>query len=202
MTSMIIHLVDIPTLSFNQNFERIQSQTPKGVFCYDYRMSSMLIIIRGNSGSGKTTIAKALREKLGSNTMLLSEDVIRREILKSKKDDPNNPTAQLIEDMALYGNAIGYDVIVEGILNKKKYGDMLNDLTRRFHGQIHIFYFDILFTETLRRHGTKPNANEFGEKEMREWWKEKDYLDINNEKYITSDMTPEETLDFIYSAVQ
>lgn len=42
-----------------------------------------LITLRGNSGSGKTTIAKALQEKFGKNTMLLSQDVIRRDILKT-----------------------------------------------------------------------------------------------------------------------
>lgn len=29
-----------------------------------------LIILRGNSGSGKTSVAKALQEKFGPNTML------------------------------------------------------------------------------------------------------------------------------------
>lgn len=32
----------------------------------------------------------------------------------------------------------------------------------------------------------KPNAHEFGEKELRSWWIEKDYLDTSNEKYISS----------------
>lgn len=35
-----------------------------------------LIILRGNSGSGKTTVAKALQEKFGPNTMLLSHDMV------------------------------------------------------------------------------------------------------------------------------
>lgn len=33
-----------------------------------------LITLRGNSGSGKTTIARALQEKFGKNTMLLSQE--------------------------------------------------------------------------------------------------------------------------------
>lgn len=45
-------------------------------------MESVLVVLRGNSGSGKTTIAKSLQEKLGARTMLISQDVIRREILK------------------------------------------------------------------------------------------------------------------------
>ena len=40
-----------------------------------------LIILRGNSGSGKTSISKALQEKFGPNTMLLSHDMVRMEIL-------------------------------------------------------------------------------------------------------------------------
>lgn len=164
-------------------------------------MNSKLIILRGNSGSGKTTAAKKLRNKLGSNTMLISQDVIRREILKVK-DDPNNPAIQLIQDMAIYGNSIGYNVILEGIFSKKKYGNMLEDLINKFHSQAHVFYFDVSFEETLRRHATKPNAHEFGEKEMREWWKEKDYLDFKEEKFITNEMSPEQTLNLIYDSVK
>lgn len=40
-----------------------------------------LIILRGNSGSGKTTIAKELQKRFGTNTMLISQDVIRRDML-------------------------------------------------------------------------------------------------------------------------
>lgn len=32
-----------------------------------------LIILRGNSGSGKTTVAKELQKKFGYNTMLISQ---------------------------------------------------------------------------------------------------------------------------------
>lgn len=42
---------------------------------------SKLIILRGNSGSGKTTVAKALQEKLGYNTMRISQDEVRRNML-------------------------------------------------------------------------------------------------------------------------
>lgn len=40
-----------------------------------------LIILRGNSGSGKTSAAKALQEKFGPNTMLISHDMVRMQIL-------------------------------------------------------------------------------------------------------------------------
>ncbi len=162
-------------------------------------MESKLIILRGNSGSGKTTVAKMLRDKLGSKTMLISQDVIRREVLKVK-DDPNNPAIELIKHMALFGNNIGYNVIIEGIFSKKKYGKMISELTHVFRGRVNPFYFDISFDETLRRHQLKPNKHEFGEKEMREWWKEKDYLGFQNEKFITTQMTQEDALTYIYNS--
>ena len=42
---------------------------------------SKLIILRGNSGSGKTTVARALQRKFGRNTMVISQDIIRRDML-------------------------------------------------------------------------------------------------------------------------
>ena len=36
-----------------------------------------IIILRGNSGSGKTTVARALQKKFGYNTMMISQDGIR-----------------------------------------------------------------------------------------------------------------------------
>ena len=42
---------------------------------------SKLILLRGNSGSGKTTVARALQRKFGRNTLLLSQDTVRREML-------------------------------------------------------------------------------------------------------------------------
>ena len=47
-----------------------------------------LIILRGNSGSGKTTVAKELQGLFGRNTMLISQDVVRRDML-GVKDDRN-----------------------------------------------------------------------------------------------------------------
>jgi len=37
---------------------------------------SAIIILRGNSGSGKTTIAQELQKKFGLGTMLISQDVV------------------------------------------------------------------------------------------------------------------------------
>ena len=57
-----------------------------------------LIILRGNSGSGKTTIAKELQKKFGRNTMLISQDMIRRDMLKVK-DGKNTLAVPLMKEL-------------------------------------------------------------------------------------------------------
>lgn len=167
-----------------------------------------LIIIRGNSGSGKTIIAKQLQQDfqprfvkdLGHGTMLVSQDVIRRDILRTK-DGPNNPSIQLIKDTATYGLSIGFDVIIEGILVRDVYGAMLRELSALFV-ETHVYYFDISFEETLRRHQTKPNAHEFGEEEMRRWYVAKDVLNLPSEKLFTDNQSQDEILRAILNDLQ
>ncbi|MBC7764458.1 kinase [Microbacteriaceae bacterium] len=163
-------------------------------------MTQRLIILRGNSGSGKSTIAKELQLKLGHGTMLIPQDVIRREILRVE-DKTDNPSGELISMIATYGNKIGYDVIIEGIFSNEKYRAMLLDLIEKFSGRSYVYYFDISFSETVKRHQNKANSNEFGEKAMREWWKEKDYLGTQNEIIITDDMSKDQILKNILADI-
>lgn len=159
-------------------------------------MNSRLIVLRGNSGCGKTTTAKLLQRELGHGTMLVSQDVVRRDMLYVP-DEMNNLSIQLIYDLCMYGNRLGATVILEGILSKKRYGDMLKKLLRDFSGDTDVYYFDVPFEETLRRHAGKANAHEFGEEEMRKWWKDKDTLGTEGERVIGEDMTQEEIVCLI-----
>ena len=158
-------------------------------------MTSKLIIIRGNSGSGKTTVAKELRSRIGGglsgNTLLVQQDVLRRDMLRERDMLEKRSVIKLIELVVEFGRRQGRIVILEGILATKKYGPMLHQLASQFD-EAHVYYLDIPFDETLRRHATKPNAHEFGEKEMREWWNEKDYLHIDGEKLLDKSKSVED----------
>lgn len=162
-------------------------------------MKPALIILRGNSGSGKTTTAKLLQQRLGEDTMLVSQDVVRREMLHTE-DTAGNPAIELIYDLCSYGRKIGYTVILEGILSTKKYGDMLARLLADFAGNHYVYYFDVSFEETVRRHFTKPNFHEFGEAEMRAWWKEKDYLGVPGEVLIDENMSQKDVVQMMADA--
>lgn len=145
-----------------------------------------LIIIRGNSGSGKSTIAKELQKRLGNNTMLISQDIVRREML-SVKDGENTLALPLLKELLSYGYQHSEIVILEGIMNSDWYKTLFEEAIRLFGSQIYAYYFDISFNETLKRHQTRDKWKEFGEEVMRRWWKEKDLSDVLDEVCITDD---------------
>lgn len=129
-------------------------------------MESRLIMLRGNSGSGKTTVAKALQEKFGRNTMRISQDVVRREMLKVT-DGPDAKALPLLQELLRYGAAHSPVVILEGILNAEWYAPLFQTAKETFGDHIHAYYYDLPFVETLKRHQTKPNRHAFGEAAMR-----------------------------------
>ena len=136
---------------------------------------------------------------MGYETMLIQQDVVRREMLRVQ-DLPGNPSIKLIYDLAMYGRDIGFDVIIEGIFHADKCTEMFKNIITDFKGETHVYYFDIPFEETLRRHDTKLlEREEYGETEMRSWWREKDYLGVPNEQAITEQMSKDEIINRIYA---
>lgn len=158
---------------------------------------SKLIILKGNSGSGKTTTAKKILSSLPKGSaMLISQDMVRREIL-AVDDLPNNPSLALIFEMAKYGNKNFDYVIIEGIFSTARYKQMFEELYDLFNGNVSSFYFDISFEETLKRHSRRDKAKEFGEKEMKSWWLEQDRLNFPKEIIISENQSQDEVLQLI-----
>lgn len=133
---------------------------------------STLIIIRGNSGSGKSTVAKLVRDGLAGKVAFVEQDYIRRVILR-EKERGSIDNIVLIKQTVQFALKQNYIVILEGILNMSRYGDMLKEV-RCFADKNYSYYIDVSLEETLARHKTKSNAHEFGEEQIREWYKEKD----------------------------
>ncbi|MCD8328230.1 MAG: hypothetical protein LUC25_03940 [Ruminococcus sp.] len=89
-------------------------------------------------------------------------------------------------------------IILEGIMNADWYHPLFEFAAELFGKEIYAYYFDVPFEETLKRHQTRSKRQEFGEKEMRRWWREKDFSDVLNEKRITSYMSMESIVTEIY----
>lgn len=151
-----------------------------------------LIVLRGPSGSGKSTVARAVRSAQTTPTALVEQDYMRRILLK-EKDVPNGVNIELIKRTALLALEHSYNVIMEGIFDKGRYASMFKEILRVHPDHNYFYYFNISFDETLRRHKQKPNRDEFGEAEMRRWYKELDLFDFVSEEIISESSTLDET---------
>ncbi len=159
-----------------------------------------LVILRGNSGSGKTTVAKGLQRKFGRNTLLISQDMVRREMLIAE-DGVNTAAIPLMQELLVYGRKHSEVSILEGIMYADWYRPLFECAIREFGDEIYAYYFDLPFEETVRRHQSRSKSQEFGAEKMREWWREKDYMGLISEHIITAESTAEESIDLIYQQV-
>ncbi|MGT2896475.1 kinase [Streptococcus entericus] len=159
-----------------------------------------LILIRGNAGSGKTTLATVLQQQLGENTLLLSQDLLRRTMLNAK-DGTNTPTIPLLMSLLDTGKTLCDTIIIEGIFRSDWYAPVFDKIAEQFSDQLHAYYYDLPFEETLRRHQTRAKAAEFGEEALRRWWVDKDYLTQIPETLLPQNLSLEEAVQLVLAEV-
>lgn len=134
--------------------------------------STRLLVLRGDSGSGKTTTAAALRPLLGTKTAVIHQDYFRRELLAGGEEESRSvDAAQLVEAVACQSLNLGYNVILDGIFNLREYSARLEHLWRNHRGVTRIYQFDVGFEETARRHETRDLRHAFTVGSMREWYR-------------------------------
>lgn len=160
-----------------------------------------LIVLRGPSAAGKTTAAKSLFAAAPDHTVLLEQDQYRA-LFKPPGGDPGVQTLQrIIVHNTLTALRDGYDVILEGILNRRAYADALATLFAEHPARNHLFYFDVSLEETLRRHAARHSANLSTEQDMRGWYRDKDVLGYDFERVIPESSSPAQTLATIRRTV-
>ncbi len=160
-----------------------------------------LIVLRGNSGAGKSAVAAMLREAFGRGLAWVSQDLLRRNILK-EKDQPGGVNIGLIDQVVRYCLDQGYHVVLEGILSADRYGQMLAGLRQDHLGVSRFYYLDVSMAESLRRHATRQQAREFGPGHMRAWYRQRDFLTAVDECVIPETSTLEETVRLILDDTQ
>lgn len=153
--------------------------------------TTRLIVLRGNSGSGKSTVAREIRKAYGHGLAIVEQDYLRR-ILLREHDVPGAPNIGLIDQTVRYALNHNYHVVLEGILYASHYGEMLHGLQRDHLGSTYFYYFDLPFEETARRHTSRPQADEFTVEDMRGWYRPRDTLSFDNERVLDASLSARE----------
>jgi gluconate kinase len=154
------------------------------------RDRARLIVLRGNSGAGKSTVARELRAELGRGVAIVDQDTVRRKLLR-ERDVEHGVNIGLIEHIARYILANGNVVILEGILHAGRYGEMLRRLHHDFGGGW--YFLQVTWEESLRRHQTRPQRADFTLEQMREFPRA-DLLDGINELIVPEHSTAADTV--------
>jgi adenylate kinase family enzyme len=141
-----------------------------------------LIVIRGNSGSGKTTAAHEVRRRYGRGCALVEQDYLRRTVLREHDRAEGAVAPGFIAATVRHLLGAGYHVVLEGILHRERYADALTELIGEHRGPSHVYYFDVAWEETVRRNA----ARGFTAGEMRDWWAPDDRLGVPAERVLTA----------------
>jgi predicted kinase len=128
----------------------------------------MLIVLRGNSGSGKSTIATQLQSRLPGRTAVLSQDYFRRVVYNEREQD-SLAHADLLEVAAAHALGAGQHVILDGIFNAARYSPML-ERVRSLSDDSRFYAYDLSLKETLRRHQSRSKVVDFTSEELSSWY--------------------------------
>lgn len=150
-----------------------------------------IIIIRGNSASGKTSLAKAIQSQFPEKCIILSQDIIRRDLLGAH-DSFDTPTITLLIHLIDFSYPKFNFIIIEGILRKDWYQPIWDHLLDNYQNDCQAYYYDLSFEETVKRHASRTKSNDFGQDALKKWWNDKDFLDLFNEQILSSELSIDE----------
>lgn len=146
-----------------------------------------LIVIRGNSGAGKTTTAREVRRRYGRGCALVEQDYLRRIVLREHDCTDMGPVAPgFIVATVRHLIGAGYHVVLEGILHAERYAVPLRRLIDEHHGPSHAYYLEVPFAEAVRRNA----ARGFTAEQMLGWYAPDDLLGVPGERVLTGSDDP------------
>ncbi|WP_433575007.1 AAA family ATPase [Nocardia brasiliensis] len=160
---------------------------------------AVLVVIRGNSASGKSTVAARVQCRFERGTCaLVAQDTVRREMLR-ESDNAGAFNIRLIEQIAAACLREGHVVLVEGILTAMKYGAMLERLAR--HGPSLFYSFDLTLEETLARHAGRMQSASITEAIVTKWYRPWQALGFVDETRFDSAWTVDAIVERIWSDI-
>lgn len=129
-------------------------------------MDPVLIVLRGNAVTGKTSVASSLQEKLeATNVMMIQQDI---------SEEYNDSQIEMIKELVNYGKKHFHYVILDGVLPKDAYGEMLYELIEGFGSQQLVYYFNDSFKQTLKYNEQKNQPHDIHK--LKSWWIDSDFL--------------------------
>ena len=112
----------------------------------------------------------------------IEQDYLRRVLLREHGGNPIAPSFIAATVRATLNTK--YHIILEGILDTGSHGTILRRLIADHPGPAAVFYFDVSFDETVRRHLSRAEPIPVTADQMRAWYAPRDLLGADNEHVV------------------
>ncbi|WUM88178.1 hypothetical protein OHA85_15260 [Nocardia salmonicida] len=160
-----------------------------------------LVVICGNSASGKSTTANAVQRRFErGRCAVVSQDLVRRNMIR-EPDEPGAVNIDLIEEITRSCLGRGMVVIIEGILHARRYGTMLERLADSVDTSL-FYSFDLTLAQTLARHAGRPQSATIPPEEMASWYHGWQPLPFVEEVRIDANWTLDAATNRIYRDIE
>lgn len=161
------------------------------------RSAPPFVVLRGNSASGKSTVARRVQRALPRGEVaVIGQDHVRRELLWEREAGQGD-TVGLLESMVRHCLGIGRITLLEGIFGAERYHAMFTRLLRDAPGPTLVYYLDVSLPETLRRHAGKPISTHVPAEEVASWYRPQDLLGVPGEQVLGEELDEEAMVERI-----
>jgi hypothetical protein len=128
----------------------------------------------------------------------IEQDYLRRVVLREHGSNRTPTVAPaFITTVVRAALEPGYHVVLEGILHTGSYGQPLRQLVADHAGPSFVYWLEVSFDETLRRHQQRGEATRVTVEDMRGWYTPLDLLGVPGEQVITESTSMAHTVDTI-----
>ena len=159
------------------------------------RCAPTFVVLRGNSASGKSTVARRVQRALPRGEVaVIGQDHVRRELLW-ERDCGQGDTIGLLETMVRHCLGVGRITFLEGIFGAERYHGMFARMLREAPGPRLVYYLDVSLPETLRRHAGKPIAGHVSAEEVASWYLPHDVLGVPGEQILGEELDEEQMVE-------
>ncbi len=152
-----------------------------------------LVVLRGNSGSGKSSVARRLQEHVATQVAWVEQDHLRR-VLLCEEDIEGGAALGLVDQTVRYVLDHEVHVVLEGLLVAHRYGPMLRRLRADHRGVTRAYYLDITRDESVRRHAVREQNHEVPAEQMSRWYRPGDLVDGLREHLVGADADVDNTV--------
>jgi adenylate kinase family enzyme len=152
-----------------------------------------LIILRGPSAAGKSTIAKQLQGKY-KNIAVFEQDHFNQHLFRAQdREETSAARHEIVKQSVIIALAHGHDVILEGFY-AGSWKQTISEFLEIHPEDNYIFYFDISFEETVKRHSSRSKVDDFGPESMKKWYTRSEKLGHADEIMLSDNLSKDEII--------